>query len=126
MVMFWLSGDVFKTIYFLLRHAPTQFFLCGALQVCARVRGWGSRSGGWGRKGKEEGVSVGCSFEYWANSVGWTVMRRFDDCVLICGGLPSSFFRKGSEVMLFGFSEVVLCFSQVDVLNSIFFLAGLG
>jgi len=37
MVMFWLSGDVFKTIYFLLRHAPTQFFLCGALQVSVDI-----------------------------------------------------------------------------------------
>jgi len=33
MVLFWLSGDVFKTVYFLLRKAPLQFFLCGALQV---------------------------------------------------------------------------------------------
>ena len=35
MVMFWLSGDVFKTVYFLLRQAPLQFFLCGSLQVSA-------------------------------------------------------------------------------------------
>lgn len=37
MVMFWLSGDVFKTIYFLLRNAPLQFFLCGALQVSVDI-----------------------------------------------------------------------------------------
>jgi len=33
MVCFWLSGDIFKTVYFLVRKAPLQFFLCGALQV---------------------------------------------------------------------------------------------
>lgn len=37
MVLFWLSGDVFKTIYFLLRNAPLQFFLCGALQVSVDI-----------------------------------------------------------------------------------------
>jgi len=37
MVLFWLSGDVFKTVYFLLRHAPMQFFLCGALQVSVDI-----------------------------------------------------------------------------------------
>jgi hypothetical protein len=29
----WLAGDVFKTAYFLLRGAPIQFAVCGALQV---------------------------------------------------------------------------------------------
>ncbi|KAF2358490.1 PQ-loop repeat [Trinorchestia longiramus] len=33
MVLMWLSGDVFKTVYFYLRAAPVQFFICGALQV---------------------------------------------------------------------------------------------
>jgi len=37
MVLFWLSGDVFKTVYFLLRNAPLQFFLCGALQVSVDI-----------------------------------------------------------------------------------------
>jgi len=37
MVMFWLSGDVFKTVYFLLRQAPLQFFLCGSLQVSVDI-----------------------------------------------------------------------------------------
>jgi len=29
----WTCGDVFKTAYFVLRAAPTQFWLCGTLQV---------------------------------------------------------------------------------------------
>ncbi|EGD79405.1 hypothetical protein PTSG_09817 [Salpingoeca rosetta] len=33
MVGCWLSGDIFKTTYFVLRSAPTQFFVCGLLQV---------------------------------------------------------------------------------------------
>lgn len=33
MVMLWTLGDMFKTIYFLLRHAPIQFWLCGSLQI---------------------------------------------------------------------------------------------
>ena len=33
MVLFWTCGDVFKTVYFLLRHAPMQFWLCGMLQI---------------------------------------------------------------------------------------------
>ncbi|KAK7864959.1 hypothetical protein R5R35_004943 [Gryllus longicercus] len=34
MVMMWTMGDTFKTCYFLLREAPLQFWVCGALQVC--------------------------------------------------------------------------------------------
>ncbi|KAJ8042300.1 PQ-loop repeat-containing protein 1 [Holothuria leucospilota] len=33
MVCFWLSGDTFKTGYFIINKAPLQFSLCGALQV---------------------------------------------------------------------------------------------
>ncbi|XP_064467303.1 solute carrier family 66 member 2-like isoform X2 [Ornithodoros turicata] len=33
MVVLWMCGDVFKTCYFVLRKAPLQFGLCGALQV---------------------------------------------------------------------------------------------
>ncbi|KAA3680005.1 uncharacterized protein DEA37_0006326, partial [Paragonimus westermani] len=34
MVCMWTCGDVFKTAFFLLEHAPLQFPLCGALQIC--------------------------------------------------------------------------------------------
>ncbi|PVD21149.1 hypothetical protein C0Q70_19316 [Pomacea canaliculata] len=33
MVAFWTCGDVFKTVYFILREAPAQFWICGMLQV---------------------------------------------------------------------------------------------
>lgn len=33
MVIMWFSGDLFKTMYFILRHAPVQFIICGAIQV---------------------------------------------------------------------------------------------
>eukprot|EP00049_Salpingoeca_infusionum_P007759 m.125931 g.125931 ORF g.125931 m.125931 type:complete len:169 (+) comp13813_c1_seq7:697-1203(+) len=33
MVVSWLSGDIFKTVYFFIREAPAQFFLCGMLQI---------------------------------------------------------------------------------------------
>lgn len=33
MVVMWLSGDLFKTLYFILRHAPGQFVACGSMQV---------------------------------------------------------------------------------------------
>lgn len=33
MVVFWTIGDMFKTGYFIFRHAPTQFWVCGTLQV---------------------------------------------------------------------------------------------
>lgn len=34
MVLMWTSGDLFKTGYFLVKDAPTQFKVCGFLQVC--------------------------------------------------------------------------------------------
>ncbi|XP_055713788.1 solute carrier family 66 member 2 isoform X2 [Phlebotomus papatasi] len=33
MVIMWTLGDIFKTVYFVLRSAPTQFWVCGSLQV---------------------------------------------------------------------------------------------
>jgi uncharacterized protein with PQ loop repeat len=33
MVLMWTSGDIFKTVYFILRQAPKQFWLCGSLQI---------------------------------------------------------------------------------------------
>jgi uncharacterized protein with PQ loop repeat len=33
MVIMWLSGDIFKTLYFIFRHAPAQFIACGSVQV---------------------------------------------------------------------------------------------
>ncbi|CAH8580935.1 unnamed protein product [Schistosoma turkestanicum] len=33
MVLMWTSGDIFKTIYFVLEKAPLQFPLCGLLQI---------------------------------------------------------------------------------------------
>jgi len=33
MVVMWTAGDTFKTVYFLLRESPVQFWLCGGLQV---------------------------------------------------------------------------------------------
>lgn len=33
MVLMWTSGDTFKTGYFLMTHAPVQFWICGLLQV---------------------------------------------------------------------------------------------
>ncbi|CAF1091826.1 unnamed protein product [Rotaria sp. Silwood1] len=33
MVLMWTSGDIFKTVYFILRNAPKQFWLCGMLQI---------------------------------------------------------------------------------------------
>ncbi|XP_003391574.2 PREDICTED: PQ-loop repeat-containing protein 1-like [Amphimedon queenslandica] len=37
MVLFWLSGDTFKTIYFIMRGAPVQFVVCGSLQVMVDI-----------------------------------------------------------------------------------------
>jgi len=34
MVIMWLCGDTFKTGYFVVREAPKQFWICGALQIC--------------------------------------------------------------------------------------------
>lgn len=33
MVLLWLAGDSFKTLYFLARHSPIQFSVCGSLQI---------------------------------------------------------------------------------------------
>ncbi|XP_013168454.1 PREDICTED: PQ-loop repeat-containing protein 1 isoform X2 [Papilio xuthus] len=33
MVIMWTCGDIFKTAYFVIREAPTQFWVCGGLQV---------------------------------------------------------------------------------------------
>jgi len=33
MVLLWLVGDSFKTLYFLSRRSPIQFSVCGALQI---------------------------------------------------------------------------------------------
>lgn len=33
MVSMWTLGDLFKTFYFVLREAPIQFEVCGALQI---------------------------------------------------------------------------------------------
>lgn len=37
MVLCWLSGDLFKTFYFIVREAPSQFWLCGTLQVLVDI-----------------------------------------------------------------------------------------
>ena len=37
MVLFWTSGDTFKTIYFILRESPLQFWVCGLMQVTVDV-----------------------------------------------------------------------------------------
>jgi len=33
MVGFWTCGDIFKTGYFIVRKAPSQFWICGIFQV---------------------------------------------------------------------------------------------
>ncbi|CAF3547028.1 unnamed protein product [Rotaria sp. Silwood1] len=33
MVIFWAAGDIFKTVYFIVRNAPKQFWICGILQI---------------------------------------------------------------------------------------------
>ncbi|CAK1550058.1 unnamed protein product [Leptosia nina] len=37
MVIMWTCGDIFKTVYFVIREAPTQFWVCGSLQVSLDV-----------------------------------------------------------------------------------------
>uniref|UniRef100_A0A131XS04 Solute carrier family 66 member 2 n=1 Tax=Ixodes ricinus TaxID=34613 RepID=A0A131XS04_IXORI len=37
MVLLWTLGDVFKTVYFVARSAPMQFWVCGGLQVALDV-----------------------------------------------------------------------------------------
>lgn len=33
MVAMWLSGDLFKTLYFIIRETPSQFWICSSVQV---------------------------------------------------------------------------------------------
>lgn len=37
MVIMWLSGDLFKTLYFILRNEPVQFIVCGLIQVSVDI-----------------------------------------------------------------------------------------
>lgn len=37
MVVMWTCGDIFKTVYFVLREAPAQFWICGAMQVTVDI-----------------------------------------------------------------------------------------
>lgn len=37
MVIMWLSGDLFKTLYFIIRRAPAQFSVCGSVQVIVDI-----------------------------------------------------------------------------------------
>lgn len=37
MVVMWLTGDVFKTIYFVVRETPPQFYICGGIQVLVDI-----------------------------------------------------------------------------------------
>ncbi|KAI0210421.1 Solute carrier family 66 member 2 [Lamellibrachia satsuma] len=33
MVIMWTTGDIFKTVYFVVRQAPVQFWMCGIIQI---------------------------------------------------------------------------------------------
>ncbi|XP_067276358.1 solute carrier family 66 member 2 [Pseudorasbora parva] len=33
MVLLWTAGDIFKTLYFVINESPTQFLVCGAVQI---------------------------------------------------------------------------------------------
>uniref|UniRef100_A0A8C6WNC5 Solute carrier family 66 member 2 n=1 Tax=Neogobius melanostomus TaxID=47308 RepID=A0A8C6WNC5_9GOBI len=37
MVLLWTAGDVFKTTYFVLNDSPTQFWVCGSVQILTDV-----------------------------------------------------------------------------------------
>lgn len=37
MVLLWMAGDVFKTTYFLMNESPTQFWVCGLVQILIDV-----------------------------------------------------------------------------------------
>lgn len=37
MVVMWLSGDLFKTLYFIIRRTPAQFYACGSIQVVVDI-----------------------------------------------------------------------------------------
>ena len=33
MVLMWACGDLFKTVYFIIKHTPVQFWVCGMIQI---------------------------------------------------------------------------------------------
>lgn len=37
MVVMWLCGDIFKTVYFIIRQSPIQFTVCGIIQILVDV-----------------------------------------------------------------------------------------
>lgn len=37
MVAGWFIGDLFKTVYFVVKAVPIQFILCGSVQLCVDV-----------------------------------------------------------------------------------------
>uniref|UniRef100_A0A671UZC9 Solute carrier family 66 member 2 n=1 Tax=Sparus aurata TaxID=8175 RepID=A0A671UZC9_SPAAU len=37
MVLLWTAGDVFKTTYFVMNESPTQFWICGSVQILIDV-----------------------------------------------------------------------------------------
>lgn len=37
MVIMWTVGDLYKTSYFIARRSPTQFWVCGLLQVSSMM-----------------------------------------------------------------------------------------
>ncbi|KAM9814654.1 solute carrier family 66 member 2 [Syngnathus typhle] len=37
MVLLWMAGDVFKTSYFLINQSPSQFWVCGSVQILIDV-----------------------------------------------------------------------------------------
>ncbi|XP_026220539.1 solute carrier family 66 member 2 isoform X1 [Anabas testudineus] len=37
MVLLWTAGDIFKTTYFVMNESPTQFFVCGSVQILIDV-----------------------------------------------------------------------------------------
>ncbi|KAM6946213.1 solute carrier family 66 member 2 [Aplochiton taeniatus] len=37
MVLLWTAGDVFKTVYFVMNDSPTQFWVCGSVQILVDV-----------------------------------------------------------------------------------------
>ena len=37
MVIMWTCGDTFKTVYFIVKVAPMQFWVCGIMQICIDI-----------------------------------------------------------------------------------------
>lgn len=37
MVLLWTAGDVFKTTYFVMNESPSQFWVCGSVQILIDV-----------------------------------------------------------------------------------------